>query len=296
MLELYADHVKSPEHEVFLAEITAPPFPRLRYAKLFGHIPRTFAAWILRSGATLQRLELGMVDRLLSGNDFPDDSPHFRPLPEENLLLNRSLENNDPGDSSDYGSLDGEYLIPRPLGGFLPASISGSNRSQTECSLSRLKQLYLPQPSMGKYDDESPPIYSWSTRADKACLADWRQILLTANQTLEVLVLEQRPGVEDTEADSLSYFMTYDEEGTGSQTFVSMMEDILNINGSFSKLRNVYLHGMSMGADPAWHEFESESEEKTDPNQVPGRRLLERFQQRGICCEASVSGSRAEIR
>lgn len=46
---------------------TLPPLPRLRFAKLFGHLPPDFARYVvLGSALTLERLELGLLDRPVS--------------------------------------------------------------------------------------------------------------------------------------------------------------------------------------------------------------------------------------
>lgn len=277
VLELYGDAIYESEYEELLQAVTAPQLPTLRHAKLFGYIPRPFANWILRSAATLQRLELGLLDRPISSRNR-HASP-FRPLPEENLSLVADDDNS--YEESDYGSLDGDYVIPRPLGQFLPTSAIRSDGSQAEYSLPELKYLHLCQPAKGKSDDTMLE-YSWSTRADEACLMDWRQLLLASSQTVEVLVLEQRSATACAEDDSNAEFMRWNEKGIGSKALVNMIEGVLSSSETFPMLRTVYLFGISVGLDAEGNEM------KHNVEIVPGYRLMQHLKRLDIACEARL--------
>ncbi|KAJ4214364.1 hypothetical protein NW759_010383 [Fusarium solani] len=52
-LELHGDIVSKSKYEQATPEITAQPL-QLQVAKLFGYIPRTVVAWLLKSGNTLE--------------------------------------------------------------------------------------------------------------------------------------------------------------------------------------------------------------------------------------------------
>jgi hypothetical protein len=191
-LELHGEYPYSAMCEETVDEITEPPLPRLRFAKLSRYIPRAVAAWVLRSGPTLERLELSMLDRPISTCLARD--PQFKPLPEENLL-----DQDDPN-GPEYASLHGEFVSPRPLGDFLPSS--KRVKTPSILSLPRLKHLYLCQPTYS--DSQMSEYYSWSSRAETSCLEAWREILQASSATLQTLVLEQRPAGECTEMDGIS--------------------------------------------------------------------------------------------
>lgn len=116
MLELHGDIIDDSDYEVSLPEISETQLPDLQYVKLFGYIPRTFTNWVLRSASTLQRLELGMLDRPISSTHDPYKS--FRPLPEDRLPS--MMADDETCEGSDYGSLDGDTIIPRRLVDFCP--------------------------------------------------------------------------------------------------------------------------------------------------------------------------------
>ncbi|KAF4472209.1 hypothetical protein FALBO_881 [Fusarium albosuccineum] len=242
--------------EINMPDIEAPPLAKLRFAKLFAYIPRPVAAYILRSGATLERLELGMLDRPISSSDF--DDPFCLPLPEENLG-----DEDDP----DWGSLSGDSVIPRPLGGFLP---------NDPLSLPKLKHLYLCQTSdCGNINVRE---YTWSTRAERASLDSWRELLLASSQTLETLVLEQRLGAEQGEMDACTEmeYLQYYTDGDENKTLVAMLEGIVFEQGAFPELRQVFLNGIAAS-------FGSEG----DPSEsAPGTRFMRRLKEHNIRCEA----------
>lgn len=148
VLELHAEW-PGPKYKPTPFDGNLPILSRLRFAKLFGYIPRDFARYvILGSAPTLERLELGLLDRPISQDwreDWRDDDYEGnRPLPSERVdrkmsaghrpdqsvgadgevedggdfdrvneedgdhSSNADSDGNSDDGSSDYGSLNGE--------------------------------------------------------------------------------------------------------------------------------------------------------------------------------------------
>ncbi|RMJ08474.1 hypothetical protein CDV36_011912 [Fusarium kuroshium] len=244
----------------FDIEIRGPPLERLRFIKLFAYIPPAAAKWILSSTKALERLELGLLDRPVS--NIQAEHPAHWPLPEEKVGENENCV--------DYGSLDGEWVIPRPLGCVF---------TQMEMALSNLTHLYLCQPCQND-PSTADQVYRWSSRAEAAALADWRRLLLASSKTLETLVLEQRPGAEELERDIYGEvcFLLNNKLGTGNRALVEMLEEILFQDGAFPSLRRVYLYGFAVGKD-----FALRPSKKT-----PGGRFMRRLKKRDVSCEARL--------
>lgn len=280
-LEIYG-HCYSVADDETLPKIGDAPLPQLRHVKLFGYIPRQFAAWLLGSRKTFQRLELGMLDRPISSNCAPLEDA-FQPLRSENLLVEATDEEEDLYEGSDYGSLDGECVVPRPLSGFFTEEIM--NLEIGEGGFPALKHLYLCQPSRCDYENSCRD-YSWSTRAEKACLADWRRLLLMSSPTIEVLLLEQRPAAEEIESDTFGCFEYVDRAvrgaGVGSEALVEMITELVNMEELFPKLKKVYLYGIAVGTQ------DGESISKIARGTAPASELMWRLKERGISCEARL--------
>jgi hypothetical protein len=229
-LELHgnADYQDRDKETAF--EISGPT-PRLRFAKLWGYMPRAVPAWLLRSGETLERLELGMLDRPISTNLA--NKPRFIPLSSEKL--NADAEGDD---ESDYGSLHAENVIPRPLGGYL------SSYGSDDLVFPKLKHLYLCQPSESSYFDDFNE-YSWSSRAESACHGDWRRIMQACVGTLETLVLEQRPAADYIEGDGSSELEWMEGHTTSAacRALCETTHEVLAADESLA-LKRIYFYGM----------------------------------------------------
>ncbi|KAM5341261.1 hypothetical protein ACJ41O_015370 [Fusarium nematophilum] len=262
-LELHGGFWYSDEDKRTSFDVSAPPLPRLRFAKLLGNIPRAVATWILESSAKLERLELGMVDRGIASKSTIEDD--FSRLPEDVYS---------PDDWPTYGRLSGWAAIPRPLGGFLPLRDNGG------CSLTlpRLRHLSLCQPSQGDLSSRMVS-YFWSTSAEVAAHADWEQILLASRQTLETLVLEQRIGIEhgDGACGDSEYFLKDDDDGLGSKGLIDLVEEILT-EETFPELRRVYLRGIVVGSDARGKPI----------GDVPGGRFMRFLESINVKCEARL--------
>ncbi|KAI8659975.1 F-box domain-containing protein [Fusarium sp. Ph1] len=244
----------------FDIEIRGPSLDRLRFIKLFAYIPPAAVKWILLCTNALERLELGLLDRPVS--NIQAEHPAHWPLPEEQVWEN--------GNFVDYGSLDGEWVIPRPLGCVF---------TQLEITLPNLTHLYLCQPCQND-PSTADQVYRWSSRAEAAALADWRRLLLASSKTLETLVLEQRPGAEELERDidGEVCFMLNNSMGTGNRALVEMLEEILFQDGAFPSLRHVCLYGFAVGQDFALQPSKS----------TPGGRLMNRLKKLNVTCEARL--------
>ncbi|KAF5662492.1 hypothetical protein FHETE_7940 [Fusarium heterosporum] len=265
-LELHGSSYYSQKQEEQVSEILGPT-PRLRFVKLWGYMPRAVPAWLLGAGETLERLELGMLDRPISTN--LSRSPNFTPLPHEKLKIesdsdsDSDIEEEDDDnddDSGDWGSLSGENVIPRPLGGYL------SSFGNSDLAFPKLKHLYLCQPAESDYDHYRD--YAWSKRAESACYNDWRRILQACLGTLETLVLEQRPAAEYIEGDGKSEleWMTECTTARASKSLREMTRTILAGVESLA-LQRVYFYGIWVGAED---------------------QLREVLEARGIQCEARL--------
>jgi hypothetical protein len=232
------------------------PTPRLRFAKLWGYMPRAVPAWLLRSGETLERLELGMLDRPIS--TCLATNPECPPLPSENL--NADAEGDD--DESDYGSLYAENVIPRPLGGYL------SSYDSDDLVFPKLKHLYLCQPSESLYFDDFKE-YGWSKRAESACHDDWRRIMQSCVGTLETLVLEQRPAAEYIEGDCVSELEWMEGRTTSdaSRALCDMTHGVLAADESLA-LKRIFFYGMLVSPS--------------------GNRLMSLLKDRGVAREARL--------
>ncbi|KAF4442353.1 hypothetical protein F53441_11781 [Fusarium austroafricanum] len=230
-----------------LPEIRAAPLSKLRFAKLFGYIPRPVATYVLRSEKTLERLELGMLDQPVSrdaGIAVEDD-------------MNRGRRQISSGGA-----------VPRPLGDFFP---------NTSTSFPRLTHLYLCQPSnsWGDYFNQSN---SWSVSAEKSSLEAWRKLLLASSRTLETLVLEQRPaaGEEDNEGFSEEEFLNTGATGFGDRALVETLGRTIIDKDALPKLSQVYLYGLV--ARPRAR--------GRPPHETPADWLLHGLEGRGVTCEA----------
>ncbi|CAG7563484.1 unnamed protein product [Fusarium equiseti] len=188
--------------------LNSPPLSSLRFAKLFAYIPREVATYVLRSSPTLERLELGMLNDPMS--------------------INSGIDLNDNANRLEgQTSLGG--VIPRPLSRFLPSNY---------VSFPRLKHLYLCQPcnSRGDYFNQRN---FWSRRAEQESLESWGSIILAASQTLETLVLDQRPGagVEENEGFSEEEFLNTGVTGAGNKALVESFRNMISSDTALPSLK-----------------------------------------------------------
>ncbi|KAL6915676.1 hypothetical protein FSST1_007171 [Fusarium sambucinum] len=236
------------------------PTPQLRSVKLSGYIPRSVPVWVLKAGNTLERLELAMLERpICSAWNRPTGSiPLFyekyrRYDHNENSEAEYDDDDNgndedsygDDGDENDdeesvWGSLNGDVIYPRPLGGYL------TSYAENELKPPKLKHLHLCQPVEAEcyidWDD-----FGWSKRAEKACYRDWKKILKASVPTLSTLILDQRPATlegYDTDRDEEDWV----PENTvmfASDTLMKMIHKVLENSGQ-GPLEKVYLRGIAI--------------------------------------------------
>ncbi|KAF9767179.1 hypothetical protein IL306_000307 [Fusarium sp. DS 682] len=254
-LELYGGWYYSEEEEKQVSEITGPPL-KLRFLKLSGYMPREVPAWLLKAGDTLERLELDMLGQPIS-TQLSHDPERFKPLPSEKLGMNDD-------DESDYGSLSGEIVIPRPLGDFLTAY-------EGELRLPKLRHLLLGQPAQSTESSDFME-YSWSKRAETSCYDNWRKILKASIKTLKTLVLEQRPAADYFENRGCSEEEWMEERicSHASQTLLEIVETAISEADSVS-LGSVYLYGIAAG---------------TEEDGYPAGEFMQFLEDRGVECEA----------
>ncbi|RFN45567.1 hypothetical protein FIE12Z_10172 [Fusarium flagelliforme] len=268
-LELHGDTYNHRTKPDPVQELTGPT-PKLRFVKLKGYMPASIPAWALRASDTLERLELLMLDRPISTN--MNDRGHFLPLAHEKVSRHRDNEDDEDDDNaSDWGSLSGEAVIPRPLGGYL------TSYGDDELRLPKLKHLYLCQPSESDYE-RSYDQYSWSTRAEKACYSDWRKILIASKPTLSTLVLEQRPAANYAEKVSMEEWMEHRTCPEASKNLLKMVRKFMEADKSQVTLQRVYLYGIFVGIlEDGMH----------DPAEPSGK-FMDFLQGCGVECEARV--------
>ncbi|SPJ74148.1 uncharacterized protein FTOL_03878 [Fusarium torulosum] len=228
-------------------EISAPPLSKLRFAKLIGYIPKHVATYILRSDTMLERLELGILDA---------------PIPSD---VGIRLEDDQ---NRDRWEVNARSVVPRPLGDFFP---------DIPPSFPKLRHIYLCQPCNphGDYFDQSD---AWSISAEQACLETWRRLLSASSQTLETLVLEQRPGagMEENEGFSEEEFLNTGISGAGNKAIVEVLGDSLIHKTAFRSLNQVYLYGFVA---------KSRARGRSTP-ETPGEWLMHGLERRGVSCEA----------
>jgi hypothetical protein len=218
----------------------------LRHVKLYGYIPRSFAAWVLKTGVKLERLELGMLEGGVEVEDpasghihrgEPWTPYHFYPA---NMMRVRGQQ----------------WLpIPRPLRSFLPSEVLEDEENQKlELSLPRLKHLHLCQPCRGDDAIAAGKLYYWSVRTERAAHKSWRQILVASRLTLKTLVLEQRFGVQMSMRDKYpELFKQPDPRGIGSTKLLHMIGTLLTQDYNFAALKQVELRGMFVSSDERGH-------------------------------------------
>ncbi|RBR24238.1 uncharacterized protein FIESC28_02971 [Fusarium coffeatum] len=267
-LELHGDTYNHRTKPDPVQELTGPT-PKLRFIKLGGYMPASIPAWALRAADTLERIELLMLDRPISTNG--NNTGRYLPLAHEKITRQRDGEDDDDGNASDWGSLSGEAVIPRPLGGYL--TTCGNN----ELRLPKLKHLYLCQPSESDYE-RSYDQYSWSTRAEKACYSDWRKILIASRPALSTLVLEQRPAADSAEKVSEDEWMENRVCPQASKNLLKMVRKVIEADKSQVFLQRVYLYGIFVGIlEDGMH----------DPAEPSGK-FLDFLKGNGIECEARL--------
>ncbi|KAF4434842.1 hypothetical protein FACUT_7502 [Fusarium acutatum] len=261
-VELYGDSSYSDqnEHETFCPY--TPVLTKLRYVKLDGSIPTAVAKWILESCSTVERLELGLLDKPIGSRATMED--YFPRLPEDIYS---------PPEDPTYGRLRGWAVIPRPLSGFLPF-----HEDATPLRLPRLKHLHLCQPSQSNLSARMVS-YFWSTSAEVSAHRDWENILQASCETLETLSAEQQIGIEhgDGAVDDAEGFFRSDQDGLGSERLMIMLERALT-ERKFPALKRVYLKGIVVG-----------SKKRGEPvGDVPGGRFIRFLEKNGIACEARL--------
>jgi hypothetical protein len=217
------------------------------------------------SGATLDRLELGMFDHPISTTLA--HKPRFTPLAHENLA--------NPDEEPNYGSLEEDAVIPRPLGDFIPKSSDGKS-----CLvLPRLKHMHLCQTAKPSTWDCFME-YGWSTRAEAASLTAWKQLLLASKDTLEVLVLEQRPAAQFIERDGLREvdWMLGRTRAASHEPLIEMVK-IIALSEGLPNLRKLYMYGIDVGL---------QEDGSFAANGTAAGRFVDVLRARGVECEARL--------
>ncbi|KPM46218.1 hypothetical protein AK830_g273 [Neonectria ditissima] len=266
-LELHGDCLNEQSCEQIMGGIVGAPLPRLRFAKLFAYIPREVARWVLKSGPSLERLELGLLDRPISS--CVGGLPKFKPLVEEKLDPDSDNDSND--DESDFGSLNGEAVIPRPLGCLFTDNL--------EPNLPRLRVMYLLSTTASP-KQQGTVEYTWSTRAQEASLSDWRRLLLACSGTLETLVLEQRPGADLFETDEICEqdYPRLNQDGSINRELVHLVQRLLGEKDALPALQRVYLYGFAVGENGAGRPSDT----------AYGGQLMLDLERHGLRCEARL--------
>ncbi|KAH6993000.1 hypothetical protein EDB82DRAFT_426420 [Fusarium venenatum] len=246
-LELHGSSVALRHGNVDLHLRDAQPLANLKFARLFAYIPRYVATYVLRSNASLERLELGMLDAPKLGGVGID--------------------------SVDNLNFDGQNtymtgVIPRSLGGFF---------SDCSPSFRNLRYLHLCQPcnSRGDYFNQ---MNAWSACAEKTALKSWENILIASRQSLETLVIDQRPGagVEDNEGFSEEEFLNSGTSGIGNKAFIDSIGSMLTSESDLPRLSQVYLYGFIVRSPLR----------RMPSEETPGDTFLHDLERRGVRCEA----------
>ncbi|KAF4502168.1 hypothetical protein FAGAP_1648 [Fusarium agapanthi] len=261
-LELYGDpsYFDQEKHRSFCSSDLT--LRKLRYAKLDGCIPTAVVKWILESCSTVERLELGLLDKPIESRETMGDN--FPRLPEDIYS---------PPEDPTYGRLRGWAAIPRPLSGFLPC-----HKDAQSLRLPRLRHLHLCQTSQSKLSARMVS-YFWSTSAEVSAHKDWDKILQASCETLETLSVQQQIGIEngDGAVDDAEGFFRSDQDGLGSERLLNMLQGALT-KRKFPALKRVYLKGIVVG-----------SKERGEPiEDVHGGRFMRFLEKKGIASEARL--------
>ncbi|KAM0235207.1 hypothetical protein ACHAPO_006003 [Fusarium lateritium] len=119
---------------------------------------------------------------------------------------------------------------------------------------------------------------AWSACAEKAALESWRNILVASNQSLEILVIDQRPGagVEDNEGFSEEEFLNTGSSGVGNKAFIDSIGSMLTSESDLPRLSQVYLYGFIVRSPLR----------RMPSEETPGDTMLHGLERRGVKCEA----------
>lgn len=237
-LELHVAYLKDDlEKETTEADFDHP-LPKLRFVELFGHVPRYFARYaVLGSAATLERVELGLLNRPIYTCLAGDARDQMLPRDLVKAAKDSANDDNDD-DDDDYGSLYEECVPPRPLG-FLT--------KQDLPRFPKLSHLHLCKPSIGDPEECSKET-SYSTRAQAASLADWVGLIRAVESTVEVLVLEHFYCLERIEGDCMSKweYIKYNSAGPDEKGFTETILPLLR-EMKAPKLHKLCLYGVYTG-------------------------------------------------
>ncbi|KAF4949952.1 hypothetical protein FGADI_8553 [Fusarium gaditjirri] len=241
------DYLSQENESTLLEQLDLPSASpsKLRHVKLYGYIPRSLAAWVLKTGVNIERLELGMLE---GGIEIEDPAGHFRRgepwtpyhFYPASMMRVRNQE---------------WRPIPRPLQSFLPSEVLADEQGgKLEFGLPRLKHLHLCQPSRGDDAIATDSLYYWSVRTERAAHKTWREILVASKMSLETLVLEQRIGTsEHLQSMQTDLFKQPDPSGVGSEKLLHMIGTLLTQDADFPALKRVELRGMFVNADENGH-------------------------------------------
>jgi hypothetical protein len=116
--------------------------------------------------------------------------------------------------------------------------------------------------------------YFWSINAEANAHKDWENILKTSGPTLEMLMLEQKIGIKDTdpECERTHQYIKSDQDGLRSERLIKTIEDVLQ-SELFSMLKSLRSKGIAVGAH------------------TPGGRFMELLRGMNIRCEAMLGDS-----
>lgn len=280
----------------FAAHDHIPPLVQLHTLQLCSYIPRHFAQWAVTGSERLTSLELSILDRPV-GSVNSDDRLNPPPTTESDRYPLEDLEE-DGGEipwvtedsDSDEEDLDHEVIAPRALTVFqdpidIPAKVTAN-----------LSTLVLTRPAetrrQARYDTYC------SIRSDTAILQEWASLIRASRNTLQHLVLDQRPFCEGFElriTDEEPFLKVY-AYGPGTQRFKNtVLPVLLDENAEWPRLQSIQLYGFDNGDDAPSESFLPALNERFAPLGVRvesalGRRMVFKMEP-GIVCEGDGLGA-----
>ncbi|OCK84547.1 hypothetical protein K432DRAFT_439995 [Lepidopterella palustris CBS 459.81] len=229
---------------------TASPLTKLRVARIYGYVPREFIQYVLCSGSSLTKLEIGTLDAPISSSRFGDDrlnsppgysDPYESDSDDEAVPFGFRAE--DLALESDEEDLDENEVAPRPLI-WVPDSLD-------QCQFLSLTSLWLCKPSEAHIGHGNWHYYTptHSVRSDRRSLVDWVRLVRAVIPTLVNLTFEHRlvgPEIESESTTSKEFIEIYGY-GPGDERFKELVLPMLEEEVSWPALKRLAFYGILVG-------------------------------------------------
>ncbi|KAJ9662479.1 hypothetical protein H2198_001368 [Neophaeococcomyces mojaviensis] len=211
-----------------------PHLVKLHTLRLRGYIPQAVARYFCHGAASIQDLELALLDRPI-GSTLLDDRQNPPPGQSEEDFGDEE-ESQSSSESEDFNH---EEVAPRAL-----AALHDTDLINQLTSLSRLSLCRPAESSRYENRDSFADIYI-SPKSDRLILSEWAQLIRATRATVEHLIIDQRPMAEEIEQDStgdLEFLVRY-PYGPGYHNFVRYTLPALTEDVEWPRLQSIRLYG-----------------------------------------------------